>query len=82
MPSFNHNDNQETELLQLLQHGDFGEVLLSNEEYEMCHLGSTGTNSSYKFVVEVICPATEFHIEKHRIKKLFWCARRQKCTEI
>ena len=70
MPSFNHNDNQETELLQLLRHGDFGEVLLSNEEYEMYHVGSTGTTSSFKFVVEVICPATEFHIEKHRDKEI------------
>ena len=36
----------------------------------MYHVGSTGTTSSFKFVVEVICPATEFHIEKHRDKEI------------
>jgi m7GpppX diphosphatase len=69
MPSFNADD---AEVVNLIKNGKINDSLLSNEEYNMYHFTGAESNKMFPFILEVICPANEFHIKKHTDKEFFF----------
>ena len=66
MPMFNADD---AEVVDLIKSGNINDSLLSNEEYNMYHFTGAESNKMFPFILEVICPANKFHIEKHTDKE-------------
>ena len=73
MPSFNDNGDNDMDVVDLIKSGKINDLLLSNEEYNMYHLvANSNSENNFPFVLEVICPANDFHIEKHTDKEFIF----------